>query len=180
MTAETTLNYLSPVHSVAHFLPHLAQHATGTGSPAAVILISSGLAIVPMFRCANYCATKAALHSFAWTLRSQLYHHHQQRSASNTSGNGRNGKIRVVEIIPPAVRTELHSRQPDLVAAGLGDFGMDLDDFTNEAWAGLVADDERDEIIVGPTREQLHAVEGPKRAGFQHFENVMRQSSNKA
>ncbi|KLU89808.1 hypothetical protein MAPG_08777 [Magnaporthiopsis poae ATCC 64411] len=120
-----------------------------------------------MSRCANYCATKAALHSFAWTLRSQLCHH------PNTSG-----KIRIVEIVPPAVKTELHSRQPDLVAAGQAEFGMDLDDFTNEAWAGLVADE--DEIIVGPIRDRLHAVEDAKRAGFEHFDKMMRESSNKA
>ncbi|KAL8366375.1 hypothetical protein RB595_004918 [Gaeumannomyces hyphopodioides] len=171
VAAETTLNYLSPVQSTAHFLPHLSRRAA-SGSPAAVVLVSSGLALVPMARCASYCATKAALHSFAWTLRSQLRHHHRSLGAFG---------IRVVEIVPPAVRTELHSRQPDLVAAGLGDFGMALDDFTDEAWAGLTADDpDRDEIIVGPTRDQFHAVEEPRRAAFRHFDKLMRESGNKA
>ncbi|GJC98861.1 short-chain dehydrogenase [Colletotrichum higginsianum] len=97
----------------------------------------------PHPRCPNYCATKSALHSLAWSLRAQLAAH------------GPSAHIRVVEVVPPAVRTELHSQQPDLVAAGQADFGMPLDEFTEETWAALLEGNE-DEIIVGPAKNFAH------------------------
>lgn len=64
---------------------------------------------VPIPTVPNYCATKAALHSFILTLRSQL-----QDTA-----------VKVIELFPPAVQTELHGE-------GGKDFGMPLRDFTDE------------------------------------------------
>ena len=57
-----------------------------------------------------YCATKAALHSFTLSLRHQL---------AGTS-------IKVVEIAPPAVQTDLGGK-------GLHDFGVPLDEFADHA-----------------------------------------------
>lgn len=37
-----------------------------------MILVTSGLALVPLARCANYCSTKSALHHFGLSLRSQM------------------------------------------------------------------------------------------------------------
>ena len=51
---------------------------------------TSGLALVPMVRCPNYCATKAALHMFVLALRKQL-------EGSN---------VKVIEIFPPAVQSK--------------------------------------------------------------------------
>ena len=59
-----------------------------------------------------YCATKAALHSFTLSLRHQL----------QPSG------IEVVEIIPPAVRTNL---------GGAHDFGTPLDEYGDSVMAQL-------------------------------------------
>ncbi len=58
---------------------------------AAVITISSIVAIVPMPRTAIYSATKAALHSFSMSLRHQL----------------RGTRVRVFEVMPPTVDTEI-------------------------------------------------------------------------
>jgi uncharacterized oxidoreductase len=58
---------------------------------AAVITISSIVAIVPMPRTAIYSATKAALHSFSISLRHQL----------------RGTRVRVFDVMPPTVETEL-------------------------------------------------------------------------
>ncbi|KAK2006187.1 NAD(P)-binding protein [Colletotrichum eremochloae] len=151
--SELTTNYLAPVHMVALFLPHLQSlRSSTTAAPAvaSIILISSGLALVPIPRCPNYCATKSALHSLAWSLRAQL------------AGHGPSSHIRVIEVVPPAVRTELHSQQPDLVAAGQGDFGMPLDAFTEEMWAALEKREE-DEIIVGPAKNFAHVETDRKR-----------------
>lgn len=47
---------------------------------------------MPILRCANYCASKAALHHYILCLREQL------RGSSN---------IKVVELFPPAVQSKL-------------------------------------------------------------------------
>lgn len=58
---------------------------------ASIVNISSGLAYVPKPEYLSYCATKAALHSYSKSLRAQL---------EETS-------IKVYEVLPPAVDTEL-------------------------------------------------------------------------
>ncbi|KAK1719413.1 hypothetical protein CaCOL14_006101 [Colletotrichum acutatum] len=168
VSAELTTNYLAPIHLITHFLPHLQSlntSTTTTQTQASIILVSSGLAFVPIPRCPNYCATKSALHSLAWSLRAQL-----QSSPSSAH-------IRVVEVVPPAVQTELHSQQPDLVAAGQANFGMPLDEFTDETWAALEKRNE-DEIIVGPAKNFAH-VETDKRNMFDKMAESFK-SGNKA
>ncbi|KAM0322713.1 hypothetical protein ACHAQA_009304 [Verticillium albo-atrum] len=145
-TAELTTNYLSPLHTTLLFLPHLRAHAAA-GRPAALFYVSSALALVPLPRCANYCASKAALHALAWQIRAQLQ---EERCA-----------VRVVEIVPPAVQTELHTRQ------GLAPIGMPLRDFIDEAWAALDAG-ELDEILVGPAKDYAH-VDDAKRQAFREL-----------
>lgn len=84
--SEIAINFEGVVHLTALFVPHLMKQPL-----AAVMQVSSGLAFVPMALAPVYCATKAALHSFSLTLRHQL---------KDTS-------VRVFEIIPPIVETEL-------------------------------------------------------------------------
>ncbi|GKT59950.1 short-chain dehydrogenase/oxidoreductase [Colletotrichum tofieldiae] len=150
VASELTTNYLAPLHTITLFLPHLQSLRSFTTVSSSIILVSSGLALVPIPRCPNYCAAKSALHSLAWSLRAQL------------AGHEPSSHIRVVEIVPPAVRTELHSQQPDLVAAGQGDFGMPLDEFTEETWVALEKGEE-DEIIVGPAKHFAHVETDRKR-----------------
>jgi uncharacterized oxidoreductase len=83
---EIDINLKAPVHLSAYFIPLLASQ-----KEAALVNISSGLGFVPLAIMPVYCATKAALHSFSWTLR------HQLRSTS----------IKVFEVIPPTTDTEL-------------------------------------------------------------------------
>lgn len=83
---EVATNLLAPIHLTSLFLPVLA------GQPeAAVVNVSSGLAFVPLARMPVYCATKAALHSLSLSMRHQL----------------RGTAVRVFEIIPPIVTSEL-------------------------------------------------------------------------
>lgn len=133
---ELTTNYTAPLFLTTLFMPHLLSLAP---QPTSIVLVTSGLALVPLPRCANYCATKAALRSLAMTLRHQL-------AAGATEGSN-SGHIKVVEIVPPAVRTELHTQQPDLAAAGVGPIGLTIKEFLRDAWAGLC--EGKEEIPVG-------------------------------
>jgi uncharacterized oxidoreductase len=83
---ELAVNLEAPLHLTTLLLPLLSAHAG-----ARIINVSSGLAFVPLSRAPVYCATKAAMHSFTLSLRRQV-----QRDG-----------IEVIEIIPPAVNTDL-------------------------------------------------------------------------
>ncbi len=83
---EVRTNLLSPMKLTSQLLPVLQRQPT-----AAVVLVSSGLAYVPVANVAVYCATKAALHSFSHSLRYRL----------------RKTGIRVFELLPPLVDTDL-------------------------------------------------------------------------
>ncbi|KAI5865957.1 NAD(P)-binding protein [Durotheca rogersii] len=151
--AELATNYGAAVELAAGLLPQLR----GVGPrPAALATVTSGAALVPMARGGNYSASKAALHALTWSVRAQL--------ARDPAW----AHLRVLEILPPAVRTELHARQPELVAAGQADIGMPLPDFVDELWAALDApgDHPPDEIPVGPVARYFDAVEAPRRAVF--------------
>jgi len=140
------------------FLPHLISLAPSR--PASIVLVSSGLALVPIPRCGNYCATKAALHSLAWTLRTQL------AGVKN---------LRVIEIIPPAVQTELHSQQADLVAAGQANIGVPLVEYADETWAALAGDEVQDEIMFSQARDRWGHIETEKKKGYEAMLAMMKK-----
>ena len=144
---EFVTNYLSFLALTKAFLPFL--QAKGTES--SLIYTTSGLALVPLTRCPNYCATKAALHHFILVLRRQL-------QAS---------KIKVIEIFPPAVQTELHDEkhQPDIKNGRF--IGMPLDEFTDEAYQGLVQG--LDQIPVGRSKMSFNAFETKRQEIFNSF-----------
>ena len=85
--SEIKINLEAPIVLSGLFIPYL----TGK-KKAAIINISSGLGFVPMARMPVYSATKAGLHAFSLALRHQL----------------RNQAIKVFEMVPPAVDTELN------------------------------------------------------------------------
>jgi len=85
---DTNFTFTAAVHLTALFIPHFVA----SDRPCAVVNVTSGLAFIPLKSVPVYCATKAALHSFSMSLRSQLEGTH----------------VRVFEIIPPMVKTDLH------------------------------------------------------------------------
>jgi len=106
---EIAINLEAPIH----LSMLLSDHLSGKNG-AAILNVSSGLAFTPMAAAPIYCATKAALHSFSVCLRLQL------------AGKG----VEVIEIIPPAVNT-------DLGGPGQHTFGVPVDDFADAVMAGL-------------------------------------------
>ncbi|OCL05652.1 short-chain dehydrogenase/oxidoreductase [Glonium stellatum] len=154
LNTELLTNYTSFVHLTTAFLPHLQKQQNETS----LIYISSGLALVPIARVPNYCATKAALHSFVLCLREQL---------KDGAGN-----VKVIEVFPPAVQTELHDEkhQPDLKDGGK--LGMPLDDFTEESWAGLV--NGNDQIPVGIAETFFNGFETTRQGIFHKFNDMMK------
>jgi uncharacterized oxidoreductase len=83
---EIEINFKAYVNLSAYFIPFLMKQ-----NEAAIVNISSGLGFIPLTITPVYCATKAAIHSFSISLRHQL----------------RNTSVKVFEIIPPTVDTEL-------------------------------------------------------------------------
>ena len=122
---EMNANYISYMHLVKAFLPHLEKQKP---KETAMIFTTSGLALIPILYCANYCATKAALHHMILAMREQL-----KDAGSN---------VKIIELFPPAVQTELHDakHQPEMGDRGKN-LGMPLKDFTEEAYEGLCAED---------------------------------------
>jgi uncharacterized oxidoreductase len=83
--ATITTNLLGPIRISNAFIEHLLNRTDAT-----IVNVSSGLAFVPMFTSPTYNATKAAIHSYTVSMREAL-----------------NGRIEVVELVPPAVQTGL-------------------------------------------------------------------------
>jgi uncharacterized oxidoreductase len=86
--SEIEINLTASIHLSALFIPHFLQQK----KECAIVNITSGLAFIPLKIVPVYCATKAGLHTFSISLRSQL---------AKTN-------VRVFEIAPPIVKTELH------------------------------------------------------------------------
>ncbi|KAL1310725.1 hypothetical protein AAFC00_000980 [Neodothiora populina] len=143
---EFNTNYLSYLHVVTEFLPYLQKQSRQTS----LAFTTSGLALTPLLRCPNYCASKAALHHFILVLREQL---------KNGPGN-----VKVIEIFPPAVQTELHDakHQPDIENGG--SIGMPLKEFVDDTWAGLEAGEEQ--IAVGLSKRAFDSWEQDRQKGF--------------
>ncbi|HEU4969353.1 SDR family oxidoreductase [Sphingomonas sp.] len=85
------LNLNAPMHLIAAFLPALRERPE-----AAIVNVTSGLALAPRAGGPVYCATKAGLRSFTQVLRHQL----------------RNTRITVTEALPPVVETRMTEQNP--------------------------------------------------------------------
>jgi uncharacterized oxidoreductase len=140
---EIAINLDAPVHLSLLLLPHLRARAEG-GARAAIVNVTSGLAFVPFAIAPVYSATKAALHSFTLSLRHQLAE----------SG------VRVVEIVPPAVNT-------DLGGPGLHTSGAPLEEFADAVMARLAAGEP--EIAYGTAEERARAAQAAFDAAFERM-----------
>lgn len=119
--SELAINLTAPIVMSRLFLPNFLQ-----ANSAAIINISSSLAIVPKERAAVYSASKAALHIFSKTLRWQL---------EGTS-------TRVFEVLPPLVDTAM--------TAAINKRKMTPARLADHFWDGFLAD--KFEMPIGNAR----------------------------
>ncbi|MCV7343637.1 SDR family oxidoreductase [Mycolicibacterium rhodesiae] len=119
--AVVTTNVLGPIRLIAAFIEHLQQQPDST-----IVTVSSGLAFAPLQITPSYNAAKAAIHMLSETLRLQL--------ADTT--------VKVVELVPPAVRTSLLPGQEE------SEFAMPLDEFVSEVVDLLQTQPDAHEILV--------------------------------
>lgn len=114
-------NVLGPIRLTHALMPQLLAQPK-----VRIITVSSGLAFVPLAVTPTYSATKAAIHSWSQSLRYQL---------ADTA-------IRVHELAPPAVQTDLMPGQRDSPHA------MPFDTFIDEVMSILAQTPVPDEILV--------------------------------
>jgi uncharacterized oxidoreductase len=134
-TSIIAINLLGPIRVTSALIEHLKKQPS-----AYLITVSSGLAFTPMNATAVYCATKAAIHAYSMTTRYKL---------KDTS-------VKVVEIVPPWVQTDLLNSKDNPNA-------MPLADFIAESVKLLGTD--ADEILVERVKP-LRNNAGPNEAAF--------------
>jgi uncharacterized oxidoreductase len=124
-----------PIHLNSLLVPTMLKHAR----PGVIINVTSGGAFIPQVFAPIYSACKAALHSYTVTLRHTL----------------QSTPVRVVELIPPAMRTGL---------AGPGaTHGAPLSDFCDAVFPELFGRSET--VGFGPTgtNEFKQLIDAPKK-----------------
>jgi len=89
ITREVEINLMGPIRMVQQFLPHLK-----TKRSAAIVNITSGLALVPFPLSPIYGATKSGLRSYTQSLRVQL----------------KKTNIKVFELLAPGATTPLNDK----------------------------------------------------------------------
>jgi uncharacterized oxidoreductase len=89
ITKEIDINLAGPIRMIQQFLPHLKMQKN-----AAILNVTSGLALVPFPISPIYGATKSGLRSYTKSLRIQL----------------KNTNIKVFELIAPGAKTPLNDK----------------------------------------------------------------------
>ena len=135
LMSTITTNLLGPIRMTSALIDHLKKQPAAT-----VINVTSGLAFVPLTNTAVYSATKAALHSYTQSMRYKL----------------KGSSVRVLELIPPWVQTDLMNSKDEPRA-------MPLSAFIEEAVQLLGTD--ADEILVERVK-MLRNNPGPNEAAF--------------
>ena len=111
---------------------HLCSLFITIGSLSTIINVSSGLAFTPLTKVPVYCATKAFIHSFTLSLRHLL----------------KSKNIEVIELIPPALNTDLGGK-------GIHDFAPPVSGFIETVFDQLK--EGKPEITFGFSEAMLKA-----------------------
>jgi uncharacterized oxidoreductase len=118
--ASVTSNLLGPIRVTNALIEHLTRQPD-----AAIVNVSSGLAFVPLVIAPTYSAIKAAIHSYTVSLRAVL-----------------KDKVEVIELVPPAVQTDLTPGQKN------NERFMPLDTFADQVMALFQQTPTPSEILV--------------------------------
>ena len=121
---EVDIDVNGVLRGVNYFLPQLRKKESAT-----IMNVSSALAYVPSAFAPVYCASKAFVHSYTTSLRISL----------------KSTNVKVVELLPPAVKTPMTDDFDPEVKDGF-EF-MEVDDFVAAVRKGL--NDGSDEITPG-------------------------------
>lgn len=130
---ENDINIDAPVH--------LASMFANLKSLKVIMNVSSGLAFVPIARFPVYCASKAFLHSFTLSIRHIL----------------KSKGIEVIEIIPPALSTELGGQ-------GRHDYAPPVSEFINSVFEQLR--EQKPEITFGFSEGMLKSGPDDQKKAF--------------
>jgi uncharacterized oxidoreductase len=147
LVSTITTNLMGPIRMTGALIEHLKKqdHAT-------VINVTSGLGFVPLATAAVYSATKAALHSYTMSLRYKL----------------KGSSVKVLEIAPPWVQTDLLNSKNEPRAMPLGEF-------IEETMKALASESE--EVLVERVK-MLRNNAGPNEAAFATQFNDMISSAH--
>jgi len=135
MVSHIETNLMGPIRMTSALIEHLKKQPSAT-----VVNVTSGLGYVPLAIAAVYSATKAALHSFTLSQRYLL----------------RDSSVKLQEIAPPWVQTDLLNSNNEPRA-------MPLADFITETMISLATD--APEVLV----ERVHTLRnnpGPNEHAF--------------
>ena len=121
---EININVVAPVHLASLFI--------NLNSLATIINVTSGLAFVQLSKVPVYCATKAFLRSYTKSLRYQL----------------KDRNIEVIEMIPPALNTDLGGK-------GIHDSAPPVSDFIEAAFQQLK--EGKTELTYGFSEKMINA-----------------------
>jgi len=138
-----TTNLMGPIRLTAALIEHLKRQ-----NDAVVINNSSVLGFVPLAMAAVYSSTKAALHSYTLSLRYKL----------------RGTPVKVLEIAPPWVQTDLHNSNNEPRA-------MPLAHFIEETMQVLGTDTE--EVLVERAKPLRNNAGPDESAFFTQFNDMM-------
>lgn len=133
---ELEINIEAPIH-----LTSLFQNLKSLN---VIMNVTSGLAFVPMARMPVYCATKSFLHSFTLSLRHIL----------------KSKNIEVIEIIPPAINTELGGQ-------GRHDYAPSVNEFVSAIFKQLI--ENKTEITYGFSEGMLNAGSEERQKAFERM-----------
>ncbi|WP_263384569.1 SDR family oxidoreductase [Granulicella arctica] len=132
MEGMVQTNLIAPVRLTKILLPLLERQQQST-----IINVTSALAFLPLAGVPTYCATKAAMHSYTQSLRYQL----------------RSTPVRVMELIPPYVQTDLGPSH------GVDPRAMPLPDFIAEVFSLMGDSSEAHEIVVARAKPMRDAAQ---------------------
>jgi len=136
---EIAINIEAPVH-----LTYLFQNLKSLTS---IMNVTSGLSFVPLLKTPVYSGTKAFFHSFTVSLRQLL----------------RSKNIEVIEIIPPALNTDLGGK-------GIHDFAPPVSGFIESIFKQL--EEGKTELTYGFTEQVSHAGSDVLKTSFEKINQL--------